>query len=1612
MINKAILLTTASLLSFAQPAEAARYMFGAAGAVPENSWQTRETGVTQLRLEDGSVVSLVGKSRFRITGGEVTISEGAVTVRSSGNAPVTLRFEGNGAATIRGAASLTVQGSAVRGHVLQGAMTVAGNGSEQSFTRGSAWRMAANNAPARVFANPAQQAPGAVVASLRQEGVRGAAANGLPVTLGFALNAIGAAGDIQQAARAIDARAVQTGFGSLPSGDVELLLTYSDRLAAALATARAGDTAALAPSLINAYLRFLAEGGAAAEFQASYNAVLTQYLQLLAAGGSPVTFEGADLGAVNAYLAYLQSSGLIEQLAGVQQGLVTAYLDYLANGGIPANFQYGEGIDPALLAQYGQAISAYLAYLAQGGDVAGYDGATTAQIQVYLAALETSGLLDSLFEAQASVLRAYLAFLREGGAPEAFSGFEGLQPGLSEALAQQYAAALSAFVAYLQDGGLPSEYGELSQQLVLSYLQALSDAGLLAQLAGDQADFLSDYLAYLATGGDIDAFPGLPTGLSGAEKLAIVDGFLDHIKANGLPSGYTAADFETLLAYFNDSVSLALQQAGRTEDNALLNTYFNYVRYGNSDGGADAFPGLPALGGTIARYATAQSLNRPFAASTGSVSTGGYNDTIVLDANGAPVYISGDVLVGNPTVAQREEGAQTVSTRIYGDRFTQSGQNFALGADQGLHFTTAAPLTNVPTDATINYVLDSATSPTFNDGSSAPGTFTADLTVKFTGTRAQLAAEGSIVMPGDATYSFATPGGIAGVDSLAGSYAISSDWYPIQQSAALTGTGKACVSGASACELYLGATPGGNGASALVLAYGSRNGGEGSIGFTGSAGFVSDPGDSGSESELYGSNVVAYQSAIYSLAGNRFIDATSYTGAAALADDGAIGSITRNGNAVFDRGSLALVQRSGDEGILLSRYEAGTYSSYSSPTVVDGGYLDLVAVADTASLLPVSGTATYTLKDSFSPQTTTGLTDTSFDMSLAVSFGYTPRVAVEGTLGLDTNYTFTTPGGLAAVETDGAALSGTSYVVFAPITSGTGDFCASGASCNVRLIGVFSDGFTESGGYFRTLGSSNVATGVYRVGTENLTNLSFAGGAGVASGTLTAPFEHSEFLPMLVDGGGNNVTRSAISANPLFDGVFDNRGIVSLTYNESNPANDGTPYVVRGSLLTADLAGDADWQVGRFTGGELQPRNAIYGTDNGFSYAVIAPLSNLPENGTISYSLKGATSPVYSNEATAPGVFSGALGLRLGSFASLGLEATVTMPDATYSFQTSGGASNPASGFVLNNSTVGQAMLVFNGNLTPTVDANGAACNLTGSCSVIVSGMVGGDGAGWATLGYSIYQTPSVAPTLTGTAVFEGGPFVPAAPPLQGTAVANQITTYASSVIGIDQRQPTTVTYESISGAPIGYSFSPPNEEPTIGSASLNEEGSVAGIIGWARWASGTTGGTYYALGGVDLPANGGWHIVSGEPATNLPASGTATYALVGSTNPTIRDGSLAPGSVTGSAAVAFGATPRVGVDLNVSIGGSTYGISTAGGAASPATGMEVGTSGNDNMVFRDYNLTASGGGSVCAGSGACTAVFTGFLAGDGASHIGLSYTFGNTGFDGQVDGGVVFGKN
>lgn len=103
-----------------------------------------------------------------------------------------------------------------------------------------------------------------------------------------------------------------------------------------------------------------------------------------------------------------------------------------------------------------------------------------------------------------------------------------------------------------------------------------------------------------------------------------------------------------------------------------------------------------------------------------------------------------------------------------------------------------------------------------------------------------------------------------------------------------------------------------------------------------------------------------------------------------------------------------------------------------------------------------------------------------------------------------------------------------------------------------------------------------------------------------------------------------------------------------------------------------------------------------------------------------------------------------------------------------------------------------------------------------------------------------------------------------------------------------------------------------------------------------ARLVSGT--GRNFGLPWTATP-NNSIHVAFGTPTpvAQIPTAGTFTYNFVGATSPTYSDGSTAPGTLTGAAAINF-ATLQVGVSMTATMPNQVFTIQTPGGAANPNT--------------------------------------------------------------------------
>ncbi len=202
------------------------------------------------------------------------------------------------------------------------------------------------------------------------------------------------------------------------------------------------------------------------------------------------------------------------------------------------------------------------------------------------------------------------------------------------------------------------------------------------------------------------------------------------------------------------------------------------------------------------------------------------------------------------------------------------------------------------------------------------------------------------------------------------------------------------------------------------------------------------------------------------------------------------------------------------------------------------------------------------------------------------------------------------------------------------------------------------------------------------------------------------------------------------------------------------------------------------------------------------------------------------------------------------------------------------------------------------------------------------------------------------------------------------------------------------------------------------GSANVAEAGSTA-YTAWGRWTSGTVLRTVLFLPQpVSIGKNQGVHYVVGVPSATVPTHGVFGYALIGATSPTLSNGSIAPGSFEGQAAVQFDSVqlPRIGLEGLVTFAPgtprqATLGFATEGGVANPGqSSLQT----NQRFGFADHSLAVQQGGVDPAGckGGRCTVNLNGGLFGPDAAQLGFTYSIGsNRNAARTVDGAAVFGK-
>jgi trimeric autotransporter adhesin len=463
-------------------------------------------------------------------------------------------------------------------------------------------------------------------------------------------------------------------------------------------------------------------------------------------------------------------------------------------------------------------------------------------------------------------------------------------------------------------------------------------------------------------------------------------------------------------------------------------------------------------------------------------------------------------------------------------------------------------------------------------------------------------------------------------------------------------------------------------------------------------------------------------------------------------------------------------------------------------------------------------------------------------------------------------------------------------------------------------------------------------------------------------------------------------------------------------------------FFAPGTARITDVGGDERGIVGAY-------RDGTFSFDNGETFRDLGPnqalhyvglqpiIGDLPTTGTIDYDVIAATAPTYSDGSTGSGVFDANLTVGFGSSLTYGIDGTITMPDATYTFASPG----RDNGDLVAPQVPNADFFVIRPDLT----GPGLACEAGQSCQLNMFGAFSGSspeervGFAYETINRTIFD----APKLTGAVLFGAeGSFS------SGDSAANDRGGGMGSSTGSDFTGTRTgqVYYTFLNGS-LAFAFGGTADfvdgEVTglanaLGTVSSNDATIVEATdleeIAWARWTNGTVL-TRGLLGESDslIGPNGGYHVMTGEVTTSLPV-GTVAYELIGGTSATDSLGS-SPGSVTGDLAIAFGTTSRVGYDLTMAVGGRSWSVSTNGGAADPGSSQFVLETGSAGFTFGGSFTSTSGTvtstGDTCTPG--CFVNVSGTLYGDSAAYAALAMNVTDNNSTGVVgaSGLAIFGQ-
>lgn len=727
--------------------------------------------------------------------------------------------------------------------------------------------------------------------------------------------------------------------------------------------------------------------------------------------------------------------------------------------------------------------------------------------------------------------------------------------------------------------------------------------------------------------------------------------------------------------------------------------------------------------------------------------------------------------------------------------------------------------------------------------------------------------------------------------------------------------------------------------------------------------------------------------------------------------------LERNSNQSLERGNsnnVVFIERWAGGETNGNYYNGNNGTTYSSMGRTSHQGFHLAYAKPTVDLL-ASGIATYTLAAATNPTIDNGqFAPGTFTGEMSVLFGANIGVGVDFEVDMpgDFVYSIRTPGGTGSPTTGGIYWDAASRSFrINNISMAQGGAACPTSGCTAVVYGILAG--TEAsdiGISYQIMDFSVPYDDLFRAGRISgaaaFAQASYDAGAGPI---VPDPVESGAIDAMLVASPAATKWYGSVFYNPAINFqtgknlgmqndqvAWDEHGVVThITATETSLATYD-----RGTAVTAELYGTEYMQIGRWNGGDVD----VYlgGSDRAFSphgeqgliYLVGSMLGSTsrPESITATYDLAGATGALFTGGNFAPGLFSGTAAIEFGVYganAKMGLDATVTMDEGgdivVYNISTPGGTANPGISEI---DLFGSQINGYYQVQSPT----GAACSGSAvNCNVNLNGFIGGPGAREAGINYLIGN--NMANAIYGAAIFSRND----APELDNILLGmtyrlrSPSNAVLASSVGDSGALATSITIENnevklIDGG-INSTFEP-------GATTVSEVGGVTSVMAWQRWSDGQIGGQSFGNPRATLGQDQSMHVLAWSPASNMPTEGTASYSLVGATNPTVADGSVAPGSFDGAMAVSFGfGTTKIGLDLDVSIGGHTYNVATSGGVVTPSS-SQIGLG---NFAAFDGTLDVAAGGVACAGV-TCQAKISGGFAGSGASHAALAYTISDNG--------------